>query len=51
MALTYLAMELILLDLVTDTGSNQTGHPMSAATKTDIRTTKRNRICNEFIVQ
>jgi hypothetical protein len=27
-----LAIELILRDLVTDTGSNQTGHPMSAAT-------------------
>jgi hypothetical protein len=36
MALTYLATELILLDLATDTGSNQTGHPMSAATKTKI---------------
>jgi hypothetical protein len=33
MALTYLAIELILRDLVTDTGSNQTGHPVSTATE------------------
>lgn len=32
MALTYLTIELILRDLVTETGSNQTGQPVSAAT-------------------
>lgn len=45
MTLTYLAIVLILRDLVTDTGSNQIGHPASAATEnSDFYVTKKKHL-------